>query len=62
MVSGVCTLSSMLTGPDEYSISERSFRARLDGIHQARELSARANSVSSSVISNAPSPGCSGNS
>ena len=27
IVSGVCTLSSMLTGPDEYSISDRSFRA-----------------------------------
>ncbi len=60
IVSGVCTLSSTLTGPDEYSISERSFRAQLDGIHQARALSARANSVSSSVISNSPRPGCSG--
>ena len=47
-----------VTGPDEYSISERSFRAQLDGIHQARALSARANSVSSSLISNPPRLGC----
>ena len=62
MVSGVCTLSSVLTGPEEYSSSERSFRGQLDGIHQARALSAMANSVSSSVIANSPRPGCSGNS
>ena len=35
IVSGVCTLSSTLTGADEYSISERSLRGRFDGIHQA---------------------------
>src|SRR5438309_107668 len=36
IVSGVCTLSSTLTGEDENSISERSRRGRFDGIHQAR--------------------------
>ena len=57
IVSGVCTLSSTLTGPDEYSISDRSFRAQLDGIHQARALSARANSVSSSLDLEPAEPG-----
>src|SRR6266581_3290057 len=50
IVSGVCTLSSTLTGEDENSISERSRRGRFDGIHQARASSARVNSVSSSLI------------
>src|SRR6266550_500667 len=50
IVSGVCTLSSTLTGEDENSISERSRRGRFDGIHQARASSASVNSVSSSVI------------
>jgi len=61
-VSGVCTLSSTLTGEDENSISERSSRGRFEGIHQARASSARANSVSSSEMANSPSPGCSGSS
>src|SRR2546425_7111718 len=50
IVSGVCTLSSTLTGEDENSISERSSRGRFDGIHQARASSASVNSVSSSVM------------
>src|SRR5207249_8026381 len=53
-VSGVCTLSSTLTGEDENSISERSRRGRFDGIHQARASSASVNSVSSSVMANSP--------
>src|SRR5512133_920458 len=62
IVNGVCTLSSVLTGPDEYNSSDRSFRGKLDGIHQARALSASANSVNSLEISNDPRPGCDGNS
>jgi len=46
-----CTLSSVLTGPSDQSCSERSSLGRFDAIHQARALSAIANSVSSSVIS-----------
>jgi hypothetical protein len=62
MVSGVCIRRSRLTGPEEYSISERSIRGRSEGIHQARGLSANENSVSSSVIAKSPRPGCSGSS
>ena len=62
MVSGVWTLSSVLTGPSDQSCSERSSRGRLDAIHQARALSAIANSVSSSMISKSPRLGCAGSS
>jgi len=61
-VSGVCTLSSTLTGEDENSISERSRRGRLEGIHQARASSSSVNSVTSSVIANSSNPACLGNS
>src|SRR6266550_2855064 len=66
VTNGVCprtfTLSSVLTGPDDHSCSERSSRGRLEAIHHARALSAIANSVSSSVISKSPRPACAGNS
>ena len=62
MVSGVCTLSSVLMGAEENSCSERSSRDRLDGMDHARALSAMVNSVSSSIISKSPSAGWAGNS
>src|SRR5215210_24639 len=62
IVSGVWMLSITLTGEDEYSISDLSSRDRFDGIHHAFASSARLNSVSSSVITNAPSPGWDGTS
>ena len=62
MVSGVCTLSSVLIGAEENSCSERSSRGRFDGIDHARALSAMVNSVSSSIISNSPSASWAGNS
>ena len=61
-VSGVCTLSITLTGEDEYNISERSSLGRFDGIHHARASSAKANSVSSSVMTKSWRVGCAGSS
>src|SRR5438552_2217980 len=49
-VSGVWTLSSTLTGEDENSISERSRRGRVEGIHQARASASRVDAVSSCVM------------